>query len=297
MAILPKSELKGVYSALLRMHIQEYLISDEFKYFCLEKDLDQFWDQSNKIAIQSSNAIVLIPGYTGDAEVALFFFLNILYNLDKKKFETLISELLLDFLNWSPEIIDFTHITTKLKEIGIDLSINISEQKNKEITLKTEYENSMTENKVFIVHGHDNELKVEVELLIKTLDLEPIVLHRQPNHGQTTIIEKFEECSSECKSAIVLLTPDDIGKKNDESSKLLTRARQNVVFEMGYFFKQCGRGHVFVLNDHVEEIPSDYAGILYINVDNSKKWKSELVTSLHDAGYKFSQEQVLNAIR
>ena len=39
------------------------------------------------------------------------------------------------------------------------------------------------------------------------LDLEPVVLHEQPNQGRT-IIEKFEEYA-QVGFAVVLLTPDD----------------------------------------------------------------------------------------
>src|SRR5690242_8291145 len=44
-------------------------------------------------------------------------------------------------------------------------------------------------NRVFIVHGHDEEAKQEVYELLTALELEPIILHKQPNQGQT-IIEK-----------------------------------------------------------------------------------------------------------
>ena len=39
----------------------------------------------------------------------------------------------------------------------------------------------------------------------------------------------------------VLLTPDDTVAKGDETDDLKRRARQNVVFEMGYFLGTLGR--------------------------------------------------------
>jgi hypothetical protein len=50
--------------------------------------------------------------------------------------------------------------------------------------------------KVFIVHGHNEEIKEKVARIIERLGLTPIILHEQVNHGQT-IIEKFESNSSE----------------------------------------------------------------------------------------------------
>jgi hypothetical protein len=49
-------------------------------------------------------------------------------------------------------------------------------------------------NKIFVVHGHDHTLKTEVENFLHDIGLEPIVLHKKPDEGQT-IIEKFEKHS------------------------------------------------------------------------------------------------------
>ena len=46
-------------------------------------------------------------------------------------------------------------------------------------------------NKVFIVHGHDDNAKISVARFVEKLGLEAIILHEQPNNGNT-IIEKFE---------------------------------------------------------------------------------------------------------
>ena len=64
----------------------------------------------------------------------------------------------------------------------------------------------MSNNKVFIVHGHDS-LKAEVELFLTKLGLEPIILHKQANMGKT-IIEKIEK-NTDVGFGIVLYTPDD----------------------------------------------------------------------------------------
>ena len=44
---------------------------------------------------------------------------------------------------------------------------------------------------VFIVHGHDNEMKEAVARVLAKLELTPIILHEQANQGNT-LIEKFE---------------------------------------------------------------------------------------------------------
>jgi predicted nucleotide-binding protein len=77
------------------------------------------------------------------------------------------------------------------------------------------------------------------------LSLETIILHEQPNAGQT-IIEKVERYAG-VAFAVVLLTPDDIGAEKGNESHLRPRARQNVILELGYFLARLGRKHIAAL--------------------------------------------------
>jgi len=119
----------------------------------------------------------------------------------------------------------------------------------------------MRKHKVFIVHGHDNKAKAEAESLVYRLEMQPIVLHRQASRGRT-IIEKFEQ-ESDVSFAIVLLTPDDKGGPKDKTI-WLPRARQNVIFELGYLFAKLGREKVICLVKGNVEKPSDVDGIVYL---------------------------------
>lgn len=120
---------------------------------------------------------------------------------------------------------------------------------------------SMDNPKVFIVHGHDNKAKSEAESLIYRFGMKPIILHRSPNKGRT-IIEKIEQ-ESDVSYAIVLLTPDDEGGPKDKA-KYFPRARQNVIFELGYLFARLGRERVICLLKENVEKPSDIDGIVYL---------------------------------
>jgi predicted nucleotide-binding protein len=140
-------------------------------------------------------------------------------------------------------------------------------------------------NRVFIVHGHDEALKLDVELTLKQLGLEPIILHKQANQGKT-IIEKFE-AHADVGFAVVLLTPDDIGGNAGSSgvAELSPRARQNVVLELGYFVGKLGRERVVALRKGNTEIPSDLHGVVYENADEGGAWKHRLGKELKAAGY------------
>lgn len=133
--------------------------------------------------------------------------------------------------------------------------------------------------KVFIVHGHDNGLKQEVARLVEKQGLEAIILSEQANRGKT-IIEKFEE-HSDVGAAICLFTGDDYGRTRDAEEDIL-RARQNVVFEAGYFMGKLGRENVIIVADKNLELPSDMQGVVYTDAGN---WKTEVLQELDKIGY------------
>lgn len=129
--------------------------------------------------------------------------------------------------------------------------------------------------KVFVVHGRDNEAKESTARFLEKLGLQPIILHEQPSAGRT-IIEKFETYSGDVAFAVVLLTPDDVGATADNPSSLRKRARQNVIMELGYFMGRLGRTRVCALHKGGVELPSNYQGILYIEMDQAGAWKAKL---------------------
>lgn len=143
-----------------------------------------------------------------------------------------------------------------------------------------EQPHSSKSKKVFIVHGHDVAIRAEVELFVKKLGYEPIVLFKQASGGKT-IIEKLEEETGSVSFAIVLYTACDFGRdKND--SKEQPRARQNVVFEHGYLSAKLGRDHVCALVEPGIEVPGDLAGVVYISISSS--WEYMIAKEMKQAG-------------
>ena len=102
-------------------------------------------------------------------------------------------------------------------------------------------------DKVFIVHGHDGELKFAVARLVEKQGLNAIILSEQANKGKT-IIEKFEE-NRDASGAICLFTADDLGHSNSDIGEK-ARARQNVVFETGYFMGKLGREKIVIIAEN-----------------------------------------------
>lgn len=134
-------------------------------------------------------------------------------------------------------------------------------------------------NKIFIVHGHDGELKQSVARLIEKQNIDAIILSEQVNQGRT-IIEKFEDYS-DVSGAICLFSADDFGRaKADEIER--HRARQNVVFEAGYFMGKLDRSRVVIIAENEVELPSDMQGIVYTNKNN---WEIDVLKELKAMGY------------
>jgi len=181
---------------------------------------------------------------------------------------------------------------------------------------QTSKEKSLDSRKIFIVHGHDDELKNEVEQYIKSLKLKPIILHKQANLGKT-IIEKVEHYS-DVDFAIVLLSRDDLAAKYIEyvenfddlvreptvedmkealeysvdryHMNLKHRARQNVIFEWGFFIGKLGRNKVAALCQEKVELPSDNDGLLYTSIDRQGDWKKKLATEINASGIKIDEK-------
>ena len=134
---------------------------------------------------------------------------------------------------------------------------------------------------VFVVHGHDSAATESVARFLGKLDLNPIILHEQPNLGRT-LIEKFE-ANSGVGFAVVLLTPDDIGGVAT-GGELQPRARQNVILELGYFIGKLGRSRVCALYTTGIEIPSDIHGVAYVPFDASGGWRLKLAHEIRATG-------------
>lgn len=158
------------------------------------------------------------------------------------------------------------------------------------------YEDKMTaysNKKIFLVHGHDNHIKEKVARFLEKNDFEAVILHEKASGGRT-IIEKIE-AHSDVGFAIILLTPDDVGKAKNEDV-LQSRARQNVVLELGYFMGKLGRNKVCAFKSNELEIPTDFSGVIWNQLDSTGAWKHVLSKELREAGYDLDSSKLLNSL-
>ena len=94
-------------------------------------------------------------------------------------------------------------------------------------------------HQVFVVYGHDNPARDQLEAMLRRWGLDPLILDQLPSEGQT-IIEKLESYADQAGFAVVLATPDDEGHRADHPDEKSFRARQNVVLELGMLLSKLG---------------------------------------------------------
>lgn len=141
--------------------------------------------------------------------------------------------------------------------------------------------NCLSSNAIFVVHGRDKERRLEVQRFIeRCTNCKPIILSDQPNRGQD-LLGKFQREAETACFAVVIMSGDDEGRLRAMEGELQPRARQNVIFELGYFIGLLGREKVAVLYGSNVELPSDFGGVVYIQMDQD--WKFDLSRELKEA--------------
>lgn len=298
------SKYEVLYSDLRNHSIGRFLVSREFKLYMSQTGEYDTWIKVFKQTESERTYYAMGMDHgPGDASDTFGKYLNSLRS--NQTLENLIVRIIGKFIEYKKEKTDFSDVLESSKIAGFsEVNIKIIQEamklhESKEFAMiqkKTEKlavkEESKIDKKqkVFIVHGHNQELKLNVARVIEKLKLTPVILHEQSNEG-LTVIEKFEK-HSDVSFAVVLLTFDDFGsqKTSNEKNK---RARQNVVLELGYFLAKLGRKAVMPLYEEGVELPNDISGVLYTIIDDSENWKFRLVKELKDSGFNVDANDIL----
>jgi predicted nucleotide-binding protein len=369
-------KIRRISAHLRQLHLDDYLKSRSFNLLCEAYDCDEIWGEIVGTLVEqySSKGLKFNLNNYPDSHTDNLFkkFIITTYLMKKERFAEIIPEFLSDYSKWSPKFYDLnesTPITNDLiKTIGEDLldldfgqgdvfmyfhhagynlenimdlhDIKVDQQSIVELsTIKKE--EIPSNRKIFIVHGHDEAIKNDVERFLKSLDLEPIILHKQADLGKT-IIEKVEHYS-DVSFALIILTADDFGGKalvgdeenetedpivifpkylshmiekfsnflgeprahilREEDLALFTitknllkvirmRARQNVVFECGFFIGHLRRSKVAILCEENIELPSDLQGLCYTVLDKNGDWRAKIAEEIDKAGIKIDMSLV-----
>ncbi len=295
-------DLKPLLANLKRVEIGKYLHTKNFELYALENNVDLLWNEAKKISTKDKNVFTLSPHNTEEEETVFALLINSLYHNHRDFFKQIIIETILKFCDWSSVPIDTKNIHENLKNLEIfdkkDLLFLVKESRkiryNKPALIpnielkKTNIK--IDKNKVFIVHGHDENAKTTTARFIEKLGFEAIILHEQASSSKT-IIEKIEAYSN-VGFAIILYTPCDLGSKNIKEPNLKLRARQNVIFEHGYFIGKIGRENVCALVKGKIETPNDISGVVYITLDESNAWCYSVAKEMKKSGYNVDMNKI-----
>ena len=149
---------------------------------------------------------------------------------------------------------------------------------------------AIDQKKVFIVHGHDANVRNEVEIFIRDIGYEPIILCKRADIGNT-IIEKIEREAQDVCFAIVIYTSCDLGRDKN-AAELKPRARQNVVFEHGFMCARLGRERVCALLEDGVEQPGDLQGVIYKPLDAGGAWKYQIADEMKAVGLDVDKNRI-----
>ena len=113
------------------------------------------------------------------------------------------------------------------------------------------------ERRIFISHGTAPDWREVQQFIERDLSIQTLELAQEPNRGRT-VLQKLTEESDLCSYAVVVMTGDD--RVQDGAS----RARENVMHEIGYFQGKFGLVNVCLLHEEGVNIPSNIHGLVYI---------------------------------
>ncbi len=147
---------------------------------------------------------------------------------------------------------------------------------------------------VFVVHGYDTLMRDQVVFALQKIGLEPILSDIGHNQGKT-LVQKFRDYPY-VSFAAVLLSSDDLGRHRDQSPESVRqRARQNVIFQLGFLIGKLGRDRVFVLYPEEKnfEIPTNYFDVLYTPCDKHGRWQFDLLRTLKNCGFTIDANKLV----
>jgi len=149
--------------------------------------------------------------------------------------------------------------------------------------------------RLFIVHGHDGELKLELARMLENLDFEVVILKELADSGRT-LLDKLHSEVDAIGYVFVLLTPDDFGASKQEPDVIADRARQNVIYEHGLFSGLLDPSRICTIQRGDVELPSDLDGLVTKRIPDGAGLEAiqfELLQELKRAGYDVDANQLM----
>lgn len=139
--------------------------------------------------------------------------------------------------------------------------------------------------RVYVIHGGNDRRKEEVVQVLKLAGLVPVLVHERPTASNPVISQFTDYTDANVSFAVVLLTRDDVGfDRFEDPTAGRGRATQNVVLELGYFLARLAPSRILALFEPGIQLPTDYIGVPYVEMDPHGDWQVSLLQRLKIAG-------------
>jgi predicted nucleotide-binding protein len=152
--------------------------------------------------------------------------------------------------------------------------------------------------KVLLAHGRDERWAQAVAHLLGQAGSHELTVLDRRAEQRAELLEDAEEQRAAPRYAVVLLTADDIGGPRLESAEepyFAPRARQEVIFEMGFLAAALTPARVCVLYEEGVELPCELGGISHVRLDLAGTWQSKLLMKLRRAGFDYDLNRLVPA--
>jgi predicted nucleotide-binding protein len=143
---------------------------------------------------------------------------------------------------------------------------------------------------VFVVHGRNERWKQAVSDLLGHAGSHEVTILNEPQQEQRALVEQLEQQVAGSHYAVILLTADDVGGPrldSEEEPIFSPRARQAVVFELGFLVAALTPSGVCVLYEDGVQLPFEIDGVPYVRLDFAGTWQSKLLLRLRRAGFDY----------
>lgn len=156
-------------------------------------------------------------------------------------------------------------------------------------------ESRVRSRRVFIVHGHDGELKHQLARMLGDLEFDVVILQELADSGRT-LLDKLRGEIEDIGFVFVIFTPDDVAASRKDPDELRDRPRQNVVYEYGLFSGLLDPSRVCAIQRGDVELPSDLYGLVVKQIPEGAGIEAiqfDLVQELKRAGYDVDANQLM----
>ena len=134
-------QIEPFVNCIKKLNIGDYIISDDFKRYCIKNRIEQVWDTAyQKVQEDRRYFSPDIDHAYLDSIAATVVLLNALWQERKEHFYAFSADLLTDFSEWSGQVIDMTEISKDLELLNFpdEYKKNLLQLSNKGVP-KTEF--------------------------------------------------------------------------------------------------------------------------------------------------------------